>query len=72
MPLFERIAATTKPDTNKRPPPSFQDLGLLRPLDDEEQSVLDALEEGLPAESILMFRTMARNNVSVLENTGES
>lgn len=64
VPLFERIAATSSPESDKRPPASFESMGLLKPLSKEEQSRLDALEEDLPAESILMFRTMARNNVS--------
>lgn len=64
MSLFERVAAASWGSEHSSPP-SFEAIGLLRPLEGEERSELDAMEESLPAEAILMFRTMARRNVSV-------
>lgn len=64
MSLFKRAAAADW-ESEHNFHPSLEDIELLRPLEDEERSELDALEEELPAEAILMFRTMARRNVSV-------
>ncbi|CAM9428246.1 unnamed protein product, partial [Sphacelaria rigidula] len=68
--LFERVAAASW-ESEHSSPPSFEAIGLLRPLEDEERSELDAMEESLPAEAILMFRTMARRNLKRLRDEAE-
>lgn len=52
--LFEKVAAAgTSPSKKKRP----------SPLTVQEQHRLDELEQELPLQAILMFRTMARKEV---------
>lgn len=52
--LYEKVAADTKETSSKNPVPA---------LTGQEQRRLDELEEDLPLQTIVMFRTMARREV---------
>ncbi|CAN0536822.1 unnamed protein product, partial [Ectocarpus sp. 8 AP-2014] len=57
LPLFEKLTAAT----NKHGKSSSKRH--LSPLTEQEQRRLDELEEELPLQAIVMFRTMARKEV---------
>lgn len=59
--LYKKVAADAKDPSLKEPMPP-----LTGPLTGQEQRRLDELEEELPLQTIVMFRTMARREVRAL------